>query len=261
MSTLTLTVELQKSIVSRPILGVDVAVSNYDEVVEQSLRWAQDHQSRARLFANVHVVMEAVDNPEFRLGLNGAGPAFTDGMPIVWALHALGESDAQQVCGHDATVAMLAAAEEARVSVGFYGGSQETLDALVDAVRLQHPKLKIAFTESPPFRPLTPAEDSAVVERIAASGARLLFVGLGCPKQEHWIVEHLGRVNAVMFAVGAAFDFIAGSKQRAPRWMTRHGLEWAYRFALEPRRLAKRYLKQNPRFVVRFLWQLLTQPA
>jgi N-acetylglucosaminyldiphosphoundecaprenol N-acetyl-beta-D-mannosaminyltransferase len=115
--------------------------------------------------------------------------------------------------------------------------------------------------ESPPFRPLTPEEDLAVVDRIASSGALLLFVGLGCPKQENWITEHVGRVHAVMLGVGAAFDFIAGGKRRAPRWMQRSGLEWAFRLASEPRRLAKRYLKHNPRFVLRFFRQLLAGVA
>jgi len=122
---------------------------------------------------------------------------------------------------------MLAAAEEAGVLVGFYGGSQAVLDSLADAVRRRHPKLNIAFIESPPFRALTPEEDRAAVVRIASSGVQLLFVGLGCPKQEHWIVEHLGRVYAVMFAVGAAFDLLAGNQRRAPRWMRRCGLEWS----------------------------------
>jgi N-acetylglucosaminyldiphosphoundecaprenol N-acetyl-beta-D-mannosaminyltransferase len=153
--------------------------------------------------------------------------------------------------------ALLAAAEQAGVSAGFYGGSQAVLDALVKTVHLRYPKLDVAFAESPPFRALTPAEDAAAVDRIASSGARLLFVGLGCPKQENWVMEHRGRVPAVMLAVGAAFDFIAGSKRRAPRWMGRCGLEWAFRFATEPRRLAWRYLKHNPRFVVFFLRQWL----
>jgi N-acetylglucosaminyldiphosphoundecaprenol N-acetyl-beta-D-mannosaminyltransferase len=126
-------------------------------------------------------------------------------------------------------------------------------------VSLRYPDLGIVFHESPPFRVLTPEEDRAVVDRIAASGARLLFVGLGCPKQENWIMEHMGRVPAVMFAVGAAFDFIAGSKPRAPRWMQRSGLEWTFRFATEPRRLAMRYLKHNPRFIIKFLRQLLAE--
>jgi N-acetylglucosaminyldiphosphoundecaprenol N-acetyl-beta-D-mannosaminyltransferase len=259
--TVSTTAELKNLFVTRPILGVNVAVGSYDKVVQHSLAWAQERQSRALFFANVHMVMEAVDDPAFLRLLNRAGAVFPDGMPLAWALRALGERSAQRVCGPDATAAMLAAAEKAGVSVGFYGGSQSVLDALIGAVRLRHPNLNVVFQESPPFRALTPEEDLAVVDRIASSGARLLFVGLGCPKQENWIMEHAGRVHAVMFAVGAAFDFLAGSKPRAPRWMRHSGLEWVFRFASEPRRLAWRYLKHNPRFIIRFFQQLLARPA
>jgi N-acetylglucosaminyldiphosphoundecaprenol N-acetyl-beta-D-mannosaminyltransferase len=203
--------------------------------------------------------MEAVDDPAFHRQLNAVCVVNPDGVPLVWALRALGARNAQRVCGPDATVFLLAAAEQAGVPVGFYGGSVAVLDQLIGAVRLRHPNLHIAFVESPPFRALTPEEDFAAVERIAASGARLLFVGLGCPKQERWIVDHLGRVHAVMFAVGAAFDFIAGNKSRGPEWMSRHGLEWVYRFVTEPRRLAMRYFKHNPRFILKFLRQLLSE--
>jgi len=247
--------------VIRPILGVNVAVSSYDEAIEKCLVWARERQSRTLFFANVHMIMEAVDDPAFLLQLNSAGTVFPDGMPLVWALRALGERNARRVCGPDFTVLMLAAAERYGLPVGFYGGSQASLDALVAAVRLRHPNLQVAYMESPPFRPLTPEEDLAVVDRIASSGALLLFVGLGCPKQENWITEHVGRVHAVMLGVGAAFDFIAGGKRRAPRWMQRSGLEWAFRLASEPRRLAKRYLKHNPRFVLRFFRQLLAGVA
>lgn len=257
---MTVSSELLTPFATRSILGVQVAVSSYDEVVQKSLAWAEQRQSRALFFAAVHMVMEAVDNPAFLPVLNEAGTVFPDGMPLVWALRALGESRARRVCGTDSTAAMLAAAEAAGASVGFYGGSQATLDSLVAAVRLRHPRLEIAYVESPPFRPLTSEEDRAIVERIESSGVCLLFVGLGCPKQEHWIVEHLGRVPAVMFAVGAAFDFIAGNKSRGPLWMRRCGLEWVYRLAAEPRRLAVRYLKHNPRFVFKFLRQLLVGP-
>jgi len=246
---------------TRPVLGVNVAVASYDEAIEKSLVWASEGQSRAFFFAAVHMIMETVDDSAFLRRLNSAGTIFPDGMPLVWALHALGERGATRVCGPDFMALMLKAAELAGVPVGFYGGSPATLDALVAAVRLRHPNLNVAYIESPPFRPLTPEEDLAVVDRIASSGTRLLFVGLGCPKQERWIVEHLGRVPAVMFAVGAAFDFIAGGKRRAPGWMQRTGLEWTFRFATEPRRLAMRYLKHNPRFVLRFLRQLLAGPA
>jgi N-acetylglucosaminyldiphosphoundecaprenol N-acetyl-beta-D-mannosaminyltransferase len=255
------TAEPLNPFVTRPVLGVNVAVSSYDEAIEKSLVWAREGQSRALFFAAVHMIMETVDEPAFLRQLNSAGTVFPDGMPLVWALHALGERRAMRVCGPDFMALMLAAAERAGVPVGFYGGSQATLDALAATVRFRHPNLNVAYVESPPFRPLSPEEDLAVVDRIASSQARLLFVGLGCPKQEHWIVDHLGRVHAVMFAVGAAFDFIAGTKRRAPRWMQRSGLEWVFRFVTEPRRLAMRYLKHNPRFIFRFLRQLLAGPA
>jgi N-acetylglucosaminyldiphosphoundecaprenol N-acetyl-beta-D-mannosaminyltransferase len=255
------TAEPLSPFVTRPVLGVNVAVSSYHEAIGKSLLWAAESQSRALFFAAVHMIMESVDDPAFLRQLNSAGTIFPDGMPLVWALHALGERRAMRVCGPDFTAHMLEAAERAGVPVGFYGASQATLDALVATVRLRHPHLNVAYVESPPFRPLTPEEDLAVVDRIASSHARLLFVGLGCPKQEHWIVDHLGRVHAVMFAVGAAFDFIASTKRRAPQWMQCSGLEWAYRFVTEPRRLAMRYLKHNPRFVFRFLRQLLAGPA
>jgi N-acetylglucosaminyldiphosphoundecaprenol N-acetyl-beta-D-mannosaminyltransferase len=251
----------EKPSLTRSILSVNVAISSYAEVVQKSLRWAEECQSRTVFFANVHVIMEAYDNPNYLQMLNAADMVNPDGMPLVWALRALGAGDAQRVYGPDATVAMLIAAEAAGVPVGFYGGSQAVLDMLLKTVRQQCPQLHIAFAESPPFRVLTVEEDVATVERMIASGARLLFIGLGCPKQEIWVTEHVGKVPAVMFAVGAAFDFLAGTKPQAPRWMMRSGLEWAFRFACEPRRLAKRYLKHNSRFLVYFLKQLSARNA
>ena len=239
------------------ILGVRVAASSYEETVRNCLAWGEKRQSRALVFANVHVIMEASDDPGFCDRLNTADMVNPDGVPLVWTLRALGNRNAQRVYGPDATVALLAAAEKAGLSVGFYGGSPQVLDTLLRVVSARHPLLRIAYAESPPFRPLTAEEDAAVIERIASSGVQLLFVGLGCPKQEIWVTDHLGKVPAVMLAVGAAFDFIAGTKPQAPRWMMRNGLEWAFRFATEPRRLAGRYLKHNPRFIGLVLLQLL----
>jgi N-acetylglucosaminyldiphosphoundecaprenol N-acetyl-beta-D-mannosaminyltransferase len=253
--------ELESHIVTRSILGVHVAVSSYEEVARCSLAWAARRQSRALFFAPVHMIMEAVDHPEFMARLNAADMVNPDGMPLVWGLRALGAHGAQRVCGPEATPVVLAAAEKAGVPVGFYGGSPVVLDALTAKLRLQYPALNVVYVESPPFRALSPEEDAAIVARIVSSGARLLFVGLGCPKQENWVTEHRGRVPAVMLAVGAAFDFLAGAERRAPRWMRRHGLEWAFRFAKEPRRLAWRYLKHNPRFVFRVFWQLVARRA
>jgi N-acetylglucosaminyldiphosphoundecaprenol N-acetyl-beta-D-mannosaminyltransferase len=240
---------------TRTILGTAVSVSSYSDTIQRCLIWAAQRQSRAVFFANVHVIMEGFDDPRFQAGLNRADILNPDGVPLVWALRALGESCASRVYGPDAMVAMLTEAEDAGTPVGFYGSSQAVIDKLLCAVRRQRPNLQIVFAESPPFRVLTPEEDADVVVRITESGAGLLFVGLGCPKQEAWIMEHIGAVPVVMLGVGAAFDFLAGTKPQAPRWMMRHGLEWIFRLVSEPRRLAKRYLKHNPRFVALFLKQ------
>jgi N-acetylglucosaminyldiphosphoundecaprenol N-acetyl-beta-D-mannosaminyltransferase len=245
----------------RSILGVNVAVSSYDETVEKCVRWGEERRSHALFFANVHVIMEAFDDPTFRQRLNNADMVNPDGMPLVWALRALGEVGAERVYGPDATIAVLAAAEEAGLSVGFYGGSPTALDSLTRNARLRHPNLKIVFSESPPFRALTAEEDNAVVDRMTASELQLLFVGLGCPKQEVWITDHLGKVPAVMLGVGAAFDFLAGTRPQAPHWMRRNGLEWVFRLASEPQRLAKRYFKHNPRFIGLILMQVLAGSA
>jgi len=242
------------------ILGVNVVASSYDEVTEQTLLWANMGESRTLVFANVHVIMEAFDDAAYHGCLSRADMINPDGVPLVWALKLMGLKHASRVYGPDCTIAMLKKAAANNVPVGFYGGSPDVLDALQNIVCRDYPNLTISFAMSPPFRKLTDEEDAAVVQQITESGARILFVGLGCPKQEKWMIEHAGRIPAVMFGVGAAFDFIAGRKLQAPRWMMRNGLEWIFRFCIEPRRLARRYLKHNPRFVFLFARQMILGP-
>jgi N-acetylglucosaminyldiphosphoundecaprenol N-acetyl-beta-D-mannosaminyltransferase len=241
----------------KQILGVKIATTTYEAVAAQSVEWAKRGESRTVFFANVHVLMEAFDDPAFRDQLNAADMVNPDGMPLVWSLRALGEPGATRVYGPDATETLLQAAQAFCIPVAFYGGSDATLAKLILEVRRRYPQLEIVCTISPPFRPLSAAEDREITEEITKSGARMLFVGLGCPKQERWIMAHRGEIPAVMFGVGAAFDFLAGSKPQAPRWMMRNGLEWVFRLASEPRRLAVRYLKHNPRFVLLSLHQLM----
>jgi len=241
----------------REILGVNLNGMSYLDTAEKSIHWAKRGESRAIFFANVHVVMEAFDDRAFRAELNKADIVNPDGMPLVWTLRAMGEDNVSRVYGPDATRLILSAAERSCVPVGFYGGTETTLAALVAHVTQAYPELQVVFTMSPPFRPLNELEDQRIVESISESGAKLLFVGLGCPKQEQWVINHKGRVPAVMLAVGAAFDFLAGTKPQAPRWVMGAGLEWVFRLVSEPRRLAVRYLKHNPRFVVLFAHQWL----
>lgn len=231
------------------VLDVNVASSNYDDVVQKCVKWAYDGQSHCLTFAAVHMLMESHDKPDFRQKLNSLDMVNPDGMPVVWALRALGNRNASRVYGPDATVHLLRAAAERGIPVGFYGGSQATLDKLVSEVKANYPGIQIRYAFSPPFRKLTQEEDDQIVKEINDSGARFLFVGLGCPKQEEWVFAHRDRVPAVLLAVGAAFDFLAGTKPQAPRWMMRNGLEWLFRLGCEPRRLFGRYFKHNPRFI------------
>jgi len=236
-------------------MGVDA--TNYAHVTEAACSWAREASSRSICFATVNNVMEAYDSAEFRRVMNGADLVTPDGMPLVWSLRLLGHPDATRVYGPDLTLFLLKRAERERLSVGFYGGSPEVLARLVRVVERDYPQTRIVYAYSPPFRPLSPEEDERVVQEINASRTSILFIGLNTPKQDFWMAAHRGRVRSVMLGVGAAFDFIAGSKRQAPRWMMRCGLEWAFRFFTEPRRLARRYLKHNPRFVALFLLQLL----
>jgi N-acetylglucosaminyldiphosphoundecaprenol N-acetyl-beta-D-mannosaminyltransferase len=241
------------------ILGTNVSLSSYDHVIEQTLRWVQNRESRSLIFANVHVLMEAYDDAAYRAILRSADLVNPDGVPLVWAMKLLGERSATRVYGPDCTLTMLKAAAEHQIPVGFYGGSQTVLEELLHAVARRFPGLIVSFAHSPPFRALTQEEDAAIVSEIVSSGARILFVGLGCPKQERWMANHINRLPLVMYGVGAAFDFIAGSKNQAPLWMRRNGLEWVFRLATEPTRLARRYLHNNPRFVFYFTRQILSR--
>lgn len=242
---------------TRTILGTRVHCTSYDHASDLVLDWARSHASRYVCVATVNNVMEAWDSAQFKNITNAADLVTPDGMPLVWGLKLLGYPSASRVYGPDLTPIVLRKAMENRIPVGFYGSSPAVLESLQKVVENRFPAIQIAYVFSPPFRPLTPEEDEEIVAAINRSGARILFIGLNTPKQDFWMAAHRGRVQAVMLGVGAAFDFLAGTKSQAPRWMMRIGLEWLYRVATEPRRLWKRYLKHNPRFIVLFALQLL----
>jgi N-acetylglucosaminyldiphosphoundecaprenol N-acetyl-beta-D-mannosaminyltransferase len=163
----------------------------------------------------------------------------------------------QRVYGPALVNHLLSAAAERDISVGFYGSTPEVLHAMIQRAKGKWPDLIVACRISPPFRELRPDEAQELAQQITESGARILFVGLGCPKQERWMAAHRGRIPAVMIGVGAAFDFLAGTKPMAPRWMQTAGLEWLFRLMCEPRRLWRRYLYQNPRFMALAAAELL----
>lgn len=234
---------------SHNILGMRVDGTSYEAATRQVIDWSARPEGRYVCVANVHMVMECYDDASLQTLVNSADMVTPDGMPLVWTLGALGTPDPSRVYGPTLTLHLCEAAAKAGVPVGFYGGKEEVLATLVSNLKTKYPDLDIAYHYSPPFRPLSEEEDAQIVEDINASGARILFVGLGCPRQERWMAAHQSKLPLVSLGVGAAFDFHAGSVKQAPSWLQKAGLEWLFRFAMEPGRLWKRYLKHNPRFI------------
>jgi N-acetylglucosaminyldiphosphoundecaprenol N-acetyl-beta-D-mannosaminyltransferase len=239
------------------ILGTRVDPVSYDTAVSMICSWAQQNESHYVYVANVHMVMEAYDDTCFQSMVNASDLVTPDGMPLVWTLRRMGATGQQRVYGPELTLRLLVAAAEQNIPVGFFGSTPETLELLMRNVHQRFPKLAIPYAASPPFRPLSTEENEEIIREINDSGIGILFVGLGCPKQERWMASHAGRVQAVMIGVGAAFDFIAGTKEQAPAWMRSNGFEWLFRLGHEPGRLWWRYLYHNPRFVVLAIFPLL----
>jgi N-acetylglucosaminyldiphosphoundecaprenol N-acetyl-beta-D-mannosaminyltransferase len=250
---------LDSAVPARRVLGMRVDATSYEHAAAEILRWAGQGESRYVCVATVNNVIEARDDSAYQRVMEGADLTTPDGMPLVWGLGLLGVRGASRVYGPDLTPILCERAAAAGIPVGFYGSGPEVLADLTAKLVQRYPALQIAYASSPPFRPLTPDEDADARERINRSGVRLLFVGLGTPRQEQWMAANKGHVQTVMVGVGAAFDFIAGRKRQAPKYLQRFGLEWLFRLATEPRRLWRRYLYRNPRFVVLFARQLLAE--
>jgi N-acetylglucosaminyldiphosphoundecaprenol N-acetyl-beta-D-mannosaminyltransferase len=239
------------------VLAVPIDLLDHQQAADRISDWGAARESRYVVFANVHVVVTGSREPDFGAVVASADMATPDGAPVAWMLRKLGHNGQERVSGPDLMWALLGRCEAVGLPVYLYGSTPQTLNALIERTSAAFPALRVAGFESPPFRALTADEDNQAVERINTSGAGLVFVGLGCPKQEHWMLAHRGRVNAVMLGVGAAFDFHAGTVSRAPIWMREHGLEWLHRLASEPRRLWRRYLVTNTLFVLMASRQLI----
>jgi N-acetylglucosaminyldiphosphoundecaprenol N-acetyl-beta-D-mannosaminyltransferase len=238
------------------ILGMGVDTTSYEEACALILQWGANRESRMACFANVHMTMEAHDSRDFMRVLNQSDLVTPDGMPLVWTLRRMGYRQQERVYGPILTLKLLEKVKHQPIPLGFYGSTPEILQKLIANINREYPQIEIAYAYAPPFRPLTEEEDQTVIQSINASGARVLFVALGCPKQEIWMHNHIGQVQSVMLGVGAAFEFIAGTKKQAPAWIQKIGMEWFFRLMIEPRRLWRRYLFHNPRFVVAVIKQL-----
>lgn len=237
-------------------MGVDVVNLDSSLAIVENLALAKEGSYVC--VSNVHMCMETFDDEDFKDVVNSADLVIPDGRPISWAQKLLGKSNAEQVRGQDIMNRLCKVSGSKNLNIGLYGGSSVSLlDQVVNNLKQSYPDIRITYTYSPPFRLLTNDEDQTVINDINNAKVNVLFVGIGCPKQERWMAEHKENLHCAMLGVGAAYDFIAGSKQHAPRWMQQVGLEWLFRLCSEPSRLWKRYLKQNPRFVYHFGKQLL----
>lgn len=236
------------------VLGVQVSALTMDSAVAEIARWVEQDEHHYVCVTGVHGVMESQRDPDLVRIHNASGLTTPDGMPLVWCAHRAGFPHVRRVYGPDLMLALLARARDEGWSSFFYGGGDGTADRLAAALQERFEGLRVAGTWTPPFRPLTPEEDDEVVRVINASGADLVWVGLSTPKQERWMDQHVGRLDAAaLLGVGAAFDIHAGTLPQAPPWMQQRGLEWLYRLLREPRRLWRRYLVNNPLFIAGIL--------
>lgn len=237
------------------LIVTPVSTLLFDEQINLMVSWAKQKQSRMVCVANVHMLVEAWQNNHFASVLKQADLVTPDGMPLVWMLKLLGHKQAQRVAGMDIFQTVCQQAAIAQTSIFLLGSSPEVLDKISQRLKSQFPTIKIAGAESPPFRPLSPTVDMDMVNTINDSGAGILFVALGCPKQELWMNQHKDKIQAVMIGVGGVFPVYAGILKETPKLMQNLGLEWLFRLCQEPKRLWKRYATTIPIFI----WLMLKQ--
>lgn len=232
------------------VLGVGISIVDMDATLAELGRWIDEDAHHYVCVTGVHGVMESQKDPSLLAIHNRSGMTIPDGMPMVWAGRHAGFAAIDRVSGPDLMPLVCERGAAPGWRHFFYGGAEGVPELLAEKLRERVPSLAVVGTYSPPFRTLTADEETEIVDMINASNADIVWVGLSTPKQERWMDAMSGRLDAnAVLGVGAAFDFHSGGLKRAPMWMQRSGLEWLYRMLKEPRRLARRYLTNNPRFV------------
>jgi N-acetylglucosaminyldiphosphoundecaprenol N-acetyl-beta-D-mannosaminyltransferase len=242
----------------RRVIRLNLTIQPYGEFIQDVLSAAHQRQSAYVCCANAHMVVEAIHDPVFAGAVNKATWVTGDGVPLLWALRMLYGIRQERVTGLDVLPTLLIEAARSKLPVLFYGSTPQVLERCAAFCAKHHPALRVVDMISPPFRALTPSEEQSIIETITASGAGLVFVALGCPKQEKWMAAVSDRIPAVLLGIGGALPVAVGEQKRAPRWMQRAGLEWFFRLVQEPRRLFGRYAVTNVLFVYYFLRHLLT---
>jgi N-acetylglucosaminyldiphosphoundecaprenol N-acetyl-beta-D-mannosaminyltransferase len=239
------------------VLGVGISVLNLRTALAAIAGAVRERRKGYLCVTGVHGVMEAQDAAGFKKILNDAFLCTPDGMPMVWAGKLAGHREMNRVYGPDLMLDVCAWSETSGCKHFFYGGADSVAELLAQKLKLKFPGLEVVGTFTPPFRALNTDEEKKLREQVAAAKPDIFWVGLSTPKQEKFMAEFLPKLDAtLMIGVGAAFDFHSGRVRQAPRWMQRTGLEWFYRLGCEPRRLAKRYFRNNPLFALKFFGQL-----
>ena len=237
------------------VIELDISLDSYQRFMQCIMALAHKRTSCTVCFANVHMAIEVKQDQQIARAVNGADYVLPDGMPLVWGLRSLYGLKQQRTTGMDMLPDLIRKAEEQNVPVFFYGSTPEVLKRVEENCAIHYPGLTIAGAISPPFRPLSAAEEAHTIDTINRSGAGLVFVALGCPKQELWMNRMRGQISAVMLGIGGALPVLAGEVNRAPEWMQNAGMEWLFRLIQEPKRLFKRYAVTNTLYV----WYLTQQ--
>jgi N-acetylglucosaminyldiphosphoundecaprenol N-acetyl-beta-D-mannosaminyltransferase len=234
---------------TKELIHMKISLGSYKNFVENLMRLARFKQSSYVCVANVHMFVESYKSESFKKIVNNAVVVTPDGQPLTLGLRFLYGIKQERVAGMDLLPDLLASAEELKIPVAFYGGTQEMLDRTAIYLKNNYPRLLVPKLFSPPFRTLTPEEELPVIDMLNQSGAGIIFVVLGCPKQEKWMSSMQNRVQALMIGIGGALPVLVGMQKRSPVWMQRRGLEWLFRLSQEPRRLFKRYATTNSYFI------------
>ncbi len=231
------------------ILKTNINVTNMSDTIKYIGGHLDDLRGKYICVSNVHTTVMSYENEEYRKIQNGAAMALPDGAPLSSYSRRKGYKQAQRVTGPDLMLELFAISKEKGYRHYFYGATEGTLQSMKEVLERDYPGIQIAGMYAPPFRALTPQEDAQIVAKINESRPDFIWIGLGAPKQEEWMYQHMGQLQGVLIGVGAGFDYLAGYIKRAPRWMQRMSLEWLYRLLQDPKRLWRRYFTSNVKFI------------
>jgi N-acetylglucosaminyldiphosphoundecaprenol N-acetyl-beta-D-mannosaminyltransferase len=247
----------RNKILTKNIISVPITTLGFASFISLIGEWAQQRKSKYVCVANVHMLIEAYQQPEFYNILQNADLVTPDGMPLVWMLKIFGVRKPSRIAGMDILLALCQHSAENEISLFFVGSTDKVLHKIRSRIEVEFPNVTIAGMESPPFKSRIESKNHSLADRINKSEANIIFVALGCPKQEQWMAMHKGDIKGVMIGLGAAFEVFAGEKEWAPVWIRKAGLEWLFRLIQEPRRLWKRYLYTNSFFIYLIIKQFL----